>query len=205
MSEKLVFSSPFLPCIHINERQYLAQIWNEALDFVREHESRITFSQKEFNGEFIEIVSWNDPTSKNLASLTFSDSWKGSALPNSSNDLKTTPQNCVALKIRDFYQNSNQINSKPKQEKLLHEIMGQVNLILSHKFKNSADKIWPLHYGFEENAAYLRFNSTEDACHFYNCINAQWYNGNLLTPKFVTDSKYFKRFPSAKKSIFTRI
>jgi hypothetical protein len=197
--------------IDINDRIKLSKTWQEAIEFIRSNESRISFSQKEVNGQFQEVCSWTDSTNKSGENLAFSINWKGAAanLGNSFPILEKSPQNCVALKIRDFYQRVSEISSTPKQLMLLHEIMGQVNLLNNFNnrklFKNAKEeKIWPLHYGFEENAAYLRFASEDDAVKFYNCMNAQWYNGRLITPKFVTDSKYFKRFPSAKKSIYKK-
>merc|ERR1712157_308682 len=188
----------------------ILNLWQEAVEYVRSNESRIKFSTIEDpdSGDFIEYVSWIGKKTGPV-SYSYSKKWGGKA--KTTEKIPETPQKCRALKIRDLYLSAQEINTKSKQEQLLNEIMGQVNLILEKEnFEDNENldgttpstKIWPSHHGFEEKAGYFRFKSEKDALNFYNALNAEWFEGRLLTPKFVQDSKYFKRFPNAKKTIY---
>jgi len=87
--------------IDINSRAQQAGIWEEAVEFVRSNESRVTFKEEEIDGNFMEIVYWGDSTNieKNLA---FSDKWRGTAC--NKEILNKSPQGCLSLKIRDFFE-----------------------------------------------------------------------------------------------------
>ena len=105
-------------------------------------------------------------------SYSYSKKWGGKA--KTTEKIPETPQKCRALKIRDLYLSAQEINTKSKQEQLLNEIMGQVNLILEKENENldgTSTKIWPSHHGFEEKAGYFRFKSEKEALNFYNALN----------------------------------
>jgi len=196
--------------IPIDDRPKLLNLWNKALQKIKENETRVVFRQEMLNGEYVEMLSWampgtqtmmtNDGSSNATASFnrsvqkTFSPRWAGAAIGNKK-PIDKAPQNCCALKIRDFYENERLVATEAGRVELKNEIIGQTNLLMR---ANGKDGLSPMHYAFQDGCIYLRFQTPENAVDFYNCANFQWFDGTMLAPKFILDNKYFSRFPAAE-------
>jgi len=175
--------------ISLDYRNKFLADWNTAVESIRNSESRIQFNQKMINGEPCEVIEWVCDSGP-----IFSKMWHGNAINKQGARIEASPQKCTALKIREFYVRNEDVETEAKKENLLKELMGQANLTLDRV----ENPIFPIHCSFVEGCCYIRFGSENDAVDFYNAINAVWYDGRLLTPKFIMDNKYFLRFPDAK-------
>lgn len=141
--------------IQIDDRPKLLKLWNKALQKIKENETRVVFRQEMLNGEYVEMLSWAMPgtqtngcSNNSEASFSrnvqkpFSARWAGAALGNKK-PIDKAPQNCCALKIRDFYDSERLVATEAGRVELKNEIIGQTNLLMR---VNGKDGLNPVHY-----------------------------------------------------------
>ena len=138
--------------IPIDDRTKMVNIWNKALQKIKENETRVVFRQEMMNGEYVEMLSWamnlNGSVADGLSEFNrntkkaFSNRWSGAGM--NKKPIDKAPQNCCALKIREFYGSEKMVGSEVCRIELKNEIMGQVNLLM--RLNGKEGDLEPMHY-----------------------------------------------------------
>jgi len=114
--------------------------------------------------------------------------WQGQAfeiVEGSPNSLPLKiPTNC--LKVRHMYD-----SKSPLTEELTNKIEASLNCKAEIRFQ---------HIGYDnhnDSCVYLKCFTKEDAKTAYVNIHGWWYNGKLLSVKFLREQRYHTRFPES--------
>ncbi|EAA04379.4 AGAP007422-PB [Anopheles gambiae str. PEST] len=160
----------------MTNRRKLAWAWNEALDFLEQHESRIAFEVASIAGEDFRVMRWID-TAPSTAKK-----WQSPAFDNS-NKIHDPPTPC--LKIRQMFDKYevNDPNLKTiVQDAILEKVGGRC-------------KIYDIQLDRSSCCVYVRCASAKDAGIVHDEINGWWFDNRLVSIKFLRLERYLQRFP----------
>ncbi|XP_050076187.1 uncharacterized protein LOC126563584 [Anopheles maculipalpis] len=185
-------------------RRKLAWAWNEALTFLEQHESRITFEVATIGGEDFKIMRWIDsvPLASGVGGAgsvspagasrlggsgsgpgsSTAKKWQGPAFDNS-NKIHDPPTPC--LKIRQMFDKYevNDPNLKTiVQDAILEKVGGRC-------------KIYDIQLDRSSCCVYVRCASAKDAGIVHDEINGWWFDNRLVSIKFLRLERYLQRFP----------
>jgi membrane protein Man1 len=158
--------------------------------------SNITSSRVATSSNFEELKE-NQPTA--TTNTAFNSAWQGDAF-NRSEKLVHSPTPC--LKIRNMFDFS-MIDADPLctyriHNDILEKCCASRNphtnklVILNNSILHiSCDK------KSKEGCVYVKCSSNEAAGRAYQALNGTWYNGKLLTVKFLRNDRYLERFPES--------
>jgi len=162
-------------------------IWDQAIDYILRHESRVREEMQHIRGEEYRVLKWLPTISPKRTSMS-SGGWQGPAFeitdgsPNSV-PLKI-PTNC--LKVRHMYDSKSPLTEEGKA-KIEAAINNKAGIQLKHiGYDNHTDC-----------CVYIKCNTKEEAKKVYVALHGWWYNGKLLSVKFLREERYDTRFPEA--------
>uniref|UniRef100_A0A915DVD3 LEM domain-containing protein n=1 Tax=Ditylenchus dipsaci TaxID=166011 RepID=A0A915DVD3_9BILA len=104
----------------------------------------------------------------------------------SSNVPVTALSRCIKLRGLDF---SDRLNEKIELRRDLRNKLGDID---------------PVHMEFmngQESVVYMMFKNLQDAKKAFVAFHSNWFNGCLLTSKYVPDNRYIERFPEAQRHL----
>jgi hypothetical protein len=144
---------------------------------------------------FHEELKENQPSNP----MGLNSAWQGDAF-NRSEKLVHSPTPC--LKIRNMF-DTNTIESDPLCTVRIHNDIlekccasrnphtNKLIIINNSILHISCDK------KSKEGCVYVKCSSNEAAGRAYQALNGTWYNGKLLTVKFLRNDRYLERFPES--------
>lgn len=184
-----------MPVSHVRDmlippqnREKLTDIWEAAIKFLEKNESRVRFEVESVAGEEYRALRWVSPQgSPRAARGPGARSWQGQAFETqegSVNNLTISPTPC--LKIRHMVdKNDKNPNLKAVIQDAILEKCGPQCKILHMEI----DKV--------SCCVYVKCASPADAGIVYQSLHGWWYEGNLITVKYLRLERYMDHFPSS--------
>lgn len=181
------------------DRKTKNKIWDKAVKFISDNESRVRRDIESVGGEDCDVWRWVSaiPTSPSAHSSGVSagprplaKTWQGQAfesLETTHNLPHISPTS--ALKIRNMFDCEVEFGDTwPQriQDSILEKCSG-VSII-----HVAVDR------GSREGCVYLKCASPKEAGTAFRALHGWWFDGNLVTVKFLRDERYHTRFPAAR-------
>ncbi|KAK2585887.1 hypothetical protein KPH14_010475 [Odynerus spinipes] len=178
------------------DRKRMAGLWEKAVKFLDENESRIRREIQQVAGEEFHVWRWlpNNTLNKSCTPSSSlnkkSKVWQGQAfetMEGSVNSLTCSPTPC--LKIRHMFDPDaeNDDNWEIKVQDAILEKCGENVKILHIRVDR----------GSREGCVYMKCISQEDAGKAYRALHGWWFDGHLVTVKYLRLERYYERFPDA--------
>ncbi|KAL3852363.1 hypothetical protein ACJMK2_016017 [Sinanodonta woodiana] len=171
--------------IPISKRHKLQNLWNDAVKFVEANESRIRVETQVIQGEQFTVWRWMQSVPNGRKH------WQGQAFGENSqynNSLRYGPTPC--LKVRNMFDTS--VESDMDWEKDLEEVILEKckdNNGILHIYVDKTSK---------EGCVYIKCSSCEKAYEAYQSLHGWWFDGRLVTAKYLRLERYHERFPESR-------
>ncbi|KAK8751500.1 hypothetical protein OTU49_008765, partial [Cherax quadricarinatus] len=180
------------------ERRAKKKLWEKAVQFIDHYESRVRRDIQAVGGEDCEVWRWasgvphspgNSPGGDGGVGRPPAKMWQGPAFDNlgPQHVPNVSPTSC--LKIRNMFDCDVEFGDNwPSriQDSILEKCEG-VSIV-----HIAVDR------GSREGCVYLKCASLSEAGRAFRALHGWWYDGNLVTVKFLRDERYHQRFPSAR-------
>ncbi|MFH4973485.1 hypothetical protein AB6A40_000194 [Gnathostoma spinigerum] len=169
--------------IPVSKRIYGSPEWNrwqEAVKFINMNESRISTESRMINGT--ECAVWRWISAKKSG-------WQGNAFEGSSQ--LNVPDHALAhcLKLRGMFPSTLPSGEGRNVEKSIRQKLAP---------------IVPLHIyvdvGSKEGIVFARFATLDDCKAAFTALHGSWFNGGLVSAKYLRDERYEQRFPRAPRA-----
>ncbi|XP_014608795.1 PREDICTED: inner nuclear membrane protein Man1 isoform X2 [Polistes canadensis] len=178
------------------DRKRMSSLWEKAVKFLDENESRIRREVQQVAGEEFHVWRWLPNNTLNVSNAQSpslnkkSKVWQGQAfetMEGSVNSLTCSPTPC--LKIRHMFDPDaeNDDNWEIKIQDAILEKCGEGVQILHIRVDR----------GSREGCVYMKCTSQRDAGKAYRALHGWWFDGHLVTVKYLRLERYYKRFPDA--------
>ncbi|XP_076248367.1 LEM domain-containing inner nuclear membrane protein MAN1 [Calliopsis andreniformis] len=179
------------------DRKKMAGLWEKAVKFLDENESRIRREVQQVAGEEFHVWRWlpnnnlNKSSTQNFVLNKKSKVWQGQAfetMEGSVNSLTCSPTPC--LKIRHMFDADVEFEDdwETKVQDAILEKCGEGVKILHIRVDR----------GSREGCVYMKCMSQEDAGKAYRALHGCWFDGHLVTVKYLRLERYHERFPDAR-------
>ncbi|CAC5404222.1 LEMD3 [Mytilus coruscus] len=169
----------------ISKRKKLLPIWEKAVKFIEANESRIRVESQSIQGEEFLVWKWL-PTISNGGKV-----WQGQAFGENnmspSTSLHYGPTPC--LKIRNMFDADMEIEEDWEQnvkDAILEKCRGITGILHIHVDDTS-----------KEGCVYMKCGSCEVAYKVYKSLHGWWFDGRLVTVKYLRLELYHSRFPDS--------
>ncbi|XP_063402425.1 inner nuclear membrane protein Man1-like [Mytilus trossulus] len=167
----------------IAKRKKLLPTWEKAVKFIEANESRIRVESQSIQGEEFLVWKWL-PTISNGGKV-----WQGQAFSENnmspSTSLHYGPTPC--LKIRNMFDADMEIEEDWEQnvkDAILEKCRGITGILHIHVDDTS-----------KEGCVYMKCGSCEVAYKVYKSLHGWWFDGRLVTVKYLRLELYHSRFP----------
>uniref|UniRef100_A0A8C5QIL7 LEM domain-containing protein 2 n=1 Tax=Leptobrachium leishanense TaxID=445787 RepID=A0A8C5QIL7_9ANUR len=171
-----------------SDRKKMTKIWDLAVDFLFVNEPRLHSETKKVAGEDVLVIKWNPPTPCEKVSAVPSKVWQGQAFHL---DRRNSPPNSLTpcLKIRNMFDPVVEIGDHwhlAIQEAILEKCSDNEGIVHIAVDKNS-----------REGCVYVKCLSPEFAGKAFKALHGSWFDGKLVTVKYLRLDRYHHRFPQA--------
>lgn len=184
----------YLPIVHVRDsliafadRHRKRKMWAEAVRYIEENESRVRKEVQPFEGEDYDVWRW---VGGHQQSAPKPKTWQGEAFETSKDTMNTpstSPTPC--LKIRHMFDPEKETADEDwgtgVKDAILERCEG-VNIVHMVVEENSP-----------EGCVYIKCASTDDAGKAYRKIHGAWFDGKIVTVKFLRLERYHERFPAS--------
>lgn len=218
----VVISHMFDTLYEPSQRQSERANWARIVKFINENESRIREETKIINGEETQVWQWQVPKklipdNSPLHSLSTSalpikpslvpqpiiddddliltqdkvpdlSRWQGDAIQKQSNSSLKCPTSC--LKIRNMFDDKIVTTNPLFFQKIRYDILNKCRFVDSILHICCDEKS-------KEGCVYVKCDTNEAAGKVYQLLNGTWYDGKLLSVKFLRNDRYLERFPDS--------
>ncbi|KAF3704861.1 Inner nuclear membrane protein Man1 LEM domain-containing protein 3 [Channa argus] len=187
---------PYLPIPHVRDslvppqdRKKMKKIWDRATSFLSANESRIQTETQRIAGADFLVWRWIQPSlSCDKASLMPSKVWQGKAFPL---DRRNSPPNSLTpcLKIRNMFDPVMEVGENwdlAIHEAILEKCNDNDGIVHIAVDKNS-----------REGCVYVKCLSAEHSGKAFKALHGSWFDGKLVTVKYLRLDRYHQRFPQA--------
>uniref|UniRef100_A0A0N5AY38 LEM domain-containing protein n=1 Tax=Syphacia muris TaxID=451379 RepID=A0A0N5AY38_9BILA len=153
--------------------------WQEAIRFINENDSRISTENRVING--VECAVWRWVPANKLG-------WQGNAFDGKSQ--LNVPDHALThcLKLRGLFSSAKSVDGADVERSLLQKL----------------SPIKPLHVkvecGSKDGVVFVRFASLNDCKTAFTALHGSWFNGQLVSAKYLRDERYEQRFPNAARN-----
>lgn len=187
---------PFLAQVHVrdmlinpSQRKQLSSLWQSAVAFLERNESRLRTERQQIEGESYLVWRWLGTPSTPRSKV-----WQGKAFESQSGVIgaplgpSCVPATC--LKIRHMFDPEVEYEDDwPKQieNAILEKCEGNAGIV--HIHVDTASR---------EGCVYMKCASLESAGQAYRALHGSWFDGNLITVKYLRLERYHDRFPEAR-------
>ncbi|XP_070571559.1 inner nuclear membrane protein Man1-like [Ptychodera flava] len=185
---------PFLAIPHVRDmllppadRRKLQRLWDKAVKFLESSESRVRVESQCISGEDFAVWRWIQVMHDEYPHRK---QWQGQAFENLETAVKTlaySPTPC--LKIRNMFDPT-----------LEHGDMWHVGIqdaILEKCCDNDGIVHIAVDKTSKEGCVYMKCNSPESAGKAFKALHGCWFDGKLVTVKYLRLDRYHQRFPAA--------
>lgn len=181
---------PYISVDHVRDtlispqnREKMASVWDAAVKFIQRNESRVRMEVQSVDGEDCRVWRWC--SSQN--SPKRSAAWQGQAFETqegSVNNVPVSPTPC--LKIRHMFDknDTNQNLRTVVQDAILEKCGERCNVLHVDVDRASC-------------CVYVKCASASDAGVVYRSLHGWWYEGRLITVKYLRLERYMQRFPNS--------
>ncbi|XP_015272632.1 PREDICTED: inner nuclear membrane protein Man1 [Gekko japonicus] len=187
---------PYMPIPHVRDslippedRKKMKRVWNRAVDFLAANESRVRTETRRIGGADFLVWRWIQPsTSCDKMLVIPSKVWQGQAFHL---DRRNSPPNSLTpcLKIRNMFDPVMEIGDHwhlAIQEAILEKCSDNEGIVHIAVDKNS-----------REGCVYVKCLSPEYAGKAFKALHGSWFDGKLVTVKYLRLDRYHHRFPQA--------
>ncbi|XP_026065926.1 inner nuclear membrane protein Man1-like [Carassius auratus] len=186
----------YLPVPHVRdslvqpqERKKMKKVWDRAVTFLSANESRIRTETQRIGGADFIVWRWLQPSmSPDKMSSMPSKVWQGQAFPL---DRRNSPPNSLTpcLKIRNMFDPVMEVGENwhlAIQEAILEKCSDNDGIVHIAVDKNS-----------KEGCVYVKCLSAEHSGKAFKALHGSWFDGKLVTVKYLRLDRYHQRFPQA--------
>uniref|UniRef100_A0A674MF07 Inner nuclear membrane protein Man1 n=1 Tax=Takifugu rubripes TaxID=31033 RepID=A0A674MF07_TAKRU len=187
---------PYLPIPHVRDslvqpqdRKKMKKIWDHAVRFLSANESRIQTETQRIGGADFLVWRWIQPTlSCEKSSSVPSKVWQGKAFPL---DRRNSPPNSLTpcLKIRNMFDPVMEVGEN--WDLAIHEAI----------LEKCSDNDGIVHIAVDKNSregcVYVKCLSAESSGKAFKALHGSWFDGKLVTVKYLRLDRYHQRFPQA--------
>uniref|UniRef100_A0A8C5TTM4 LEM domain containing 3 n=1 Tax=Malurus cyaneus samueli TaxID=2593467 RepID=A0A8C5TTM4_9PASS len=187
---------PYMPILHVRDslippqdRRKMNKVWNRAVDFLAANESRVRTETRRVGGAEFMVWKWMQPSAACDKILVIpSKVWQGQAFHL---DRRNSPPNSLTpcLKIRNMFDPVMEIGDHwhlAIQEAILEKCSDNDGIVHIAVDKNS-----------REGCVYVKCLSPEYAGKAFKALHGSWFDGKLVTVKYLRLDRYHHRFPQA--------
>ncbi|KAM9028827.1 inner nuclear membrane protein Man1 [Ara ararauna] len=187
---------PYMPILHVHDslippqdRRKMRKVWNRAVDFLAANESRVRTETRRIGGAEFLVWKWMQPSAACDKILVIpSKVWQGQAFHL---DRRNSPPNSLTpcLKIRNMFDPVMEIGDHwhlAIQEAILEKCSDNDGIVHIAVDKNS-----------REGCVYVKCLSPEYAGKAFKALHGSWFDGKLVTVKYLRLDRYHHRFPQA--------
>ncbi|XP_064304861.1 inner nuclear membrane protein Man1 [Phalacrocorax carbo] len=187
---------PYMPILHVHDslippqdRRKMKKVWNRAVDFLAANESRVRTETRRIGGAEFLVWKWMQPSAACDKILVIpSKVWQGQAFHL---DRRNSPPNSLTpcLKIRNMFDPVMEIGDHwhlAIQEAILEKCSDNDGIVHIAVDKNS-----------REGCVYVKCLSPEYAGKAFKALHGSWFDGKLVTVKYLRLDRYHHRFPQA--------
>ncbi|XP_068573223.1 inner nuclear membrane protein Man1 [Cebidichthys violaceus] len=188
---------PYLPIPHVRDslvqpqdRKKMKKVWERAARFLSANESRIRKETQRIGGADFLVWRWIQPSlSCDKTSLMPSKVWQGKAFPL---DRRNSPPNSLTpcLKIRNMFDPVMEVGENwdlAIHEAILEKCNDNDGIVHIAVDKNS-----------REGCVYVKCLSAEHSGRAFKALHGSWFDGKLVTVKYLRLDRYHQRFPQAQ-------
>ncbi|XP_022082522.1 inner nuclear membrane protein Man1-like [Acanthaster planci] len=185
-----------IPLKHRKEKQHL---WDRAVQFINTNESRVRVETQQISGEEFPVWRWMlpSPVVSSFTPMTELELnpnrvkvWQGTAFDNLDTAIKApryTPTPC--LKIRNMFD--------PTLESDGDWHVAIEDAILERCGDNGGIVHVAVDRNSREGCVYVKCATPENAGRAYRALQGSWFDGKLVTVKYLRLDRYHQRFPYA--------
>ncbi|XP_016130323.1 inner nuclear membrane protein Man1-like [Sinocyclocheilus grahami] len=186
----------YLPIPHVRDslvqpqdRKKMKKVWDRAVAFLSANESRIRTEKQRIGGADFMVWRWLQPSvSPDKMSSMPSKVWQGQAFPL---DRRNSPPNSLTpcLKIRNMFDPVMEVGENwhlAIQEAILEKCSDNDGIVHIAVDKNS-----------REGCVYVKCLSAEHSGKAFKALHGSWFDGKLVTVKYLRLDRYHQRFPQA--------
>ncbi|XP_042324855.1 inner nuclear membrane protein Man1 [Sceloporus undulatus] len=187
---------PYMPIPHVRDslippqdRKKMKKVWSRAVDFLAANESRVRTETRRIGGADFLVWRWIQPSASCDKMLVIpSKVWQGQAFHL---DRRNSPPNSLTpcLKIRNMFDPVMEIGDHwhlAIQEAILEKCSDNEGIVHIAVDKNS-----------REGCVYVKCLSPEYAGKAFKALHGSWFDGKLVTVKYLRLDRYHHRFPQA--------
>ncbi|KAL1775129.1 inner nuclear membrane protein Man1 [Sigmodon hispidus] len=187
---------PYMPIPHVrdsliqpHDRRKMKKVWDRAVDFLAANESRVRTETRRIGGADFLVWRWIQPSASCDKILVIpSKVWQGQAFHL---DRRNSPPNSLTpcLKIRNMFDPVMEIGDQwhlAIQEAILEKCSDNDGIVHIAVDKNS-----------REGCVYVKCLSPEYAGKAFKALHGSWFDGKLVTVKYLRLDRYHHRFPQA--------
>uniref|UniRef100_A0A803TVT8 Inner nuclear membrane protein Man1 n=1 Tax=Anolis carolinensis TaxID=28377 RepID=A0A803TVT8_ANOCA len=187
---------PYMPIPHVRDslippqdRKKMKKVWTRAVDFLAANESRVRTETRRIGGADFLVWRWIQPSASCDKMLVIpSKVWQGQAFHL---DRRNSPPNSLTpcLKIRNMFDPVMEIGDHwhlAIQEAILEKCSDNEGIVHIAVDKNS-----------REGCVYVKCLSPEYAGKAFKALHGSWFDGKLVTVKYLRLDRYHHRFPQA--------
>ncbi|XP_061523216.1 inner nuclear membrane protein Man1 [Phycodurus eques] len=188
---------PYLPIPHVRDslvqpqdRKKMQRIWERAVRFLSANESRIRTESQKIGGSDFLVWRWIQPSlSCDKTSSIPSKVWQGKAFPL---DRRNSPPNSLTpcLKIRNMFDPVMEVGEN--WDLAIHEAI----------LEKCSDNNGIVHIAVDKNSregcVYVKCLSAEHSGKAFKALHGSWFDGKLVTVKYLRLDRYHQRFPQAQ-------
>ncbi|XP_072309458.1 inner nuclear membrane protein Man1 [Eucyclogobius newberryi] len=187
---------PYLPIPHVRDslvqpqdRTMMKNVWDRAVKFLSSNESRIRTETQRMGGADFLVWRWIQPSLGDKSSLASSKVWQGKAFPL---DRRNSPPNSLTpcLKIRNMFDPVMEVGEN--WDLAIHEAI----------LEKCSDNNGIVHIAVDKNSregcVYVKCLSAEHSGKAFKALHGSWFDGKLVTVKYLRLDRYHQRFPQAQ-------
>uniref|UniRef100_A0A8C5E0U5 Man1/Src1-like C-terminal domain-containing protein n=1 Tax=Gouania willdenowi TaxID=441366 RepID=A0A8C5E0U5_GOUWI len=190
---------PYLPIPHVRDaliqlqdrkKKKMERVWSRAVSFLSTNESRVRTEAQMVGGANFMVWRWIQPPSLSCdKTSTPSKVWQGKAFPL---DRRNSPPNSLTpcLKIRNMFDPVMEVGENWEvaiQEAILEKCSDNDGIVHIAVDKNS-----------REGCVYVKCISAEHSGKAFKALHGSWFDGKLVTVKYLRLDRYHQRFPQAQ-------
>ncbi|CAG9795035.1 unnamed protein product [Diatraea saccharalis] len=181
---------PYISVDHVRDtlispqnREKMASVWDAAVKFIQRNESRVRMEVQSVDGEDCRVWRWISAHSSPKRNAA----WQGQAFETqegSVNNLTVSPTPC--LKIRHMFDKN---DTNPNLRTVIQDAI----------LEKCGERCNILHIDIERMSCcvYVKCATPADAGVVYRSLHGWWYEGNLITVKYLHLERYMQRFPNS--------
>uniref|UniRef100_A0A3Q2T4Z4 Inner nuclear membrane protein Man1 n=1 Tax=Fundulus heteroclitus TaxID=8078 RepID=A0A3Q2T4Z4_FUNHE len=183
---------PYLPIPHVRDslvevqdRKKMKKIWDRAVHYISSDESRIRTETQQIKGADFKVWRWIQPP----LICDKSKGWQGKAFPL---NRRNSPPNSLTpcLKIRNMFDPDMEVGDNwdlAIQEAILEKCSDNDGIVHISVDKSS-----------KEGCVYVKCLSAEHSGKAFKALHGSWFDGKLVTVKYLRLDRYHQRFPQAQ-------